>query len=241
MDNTSPIISKIQKLLSLANSNNENEAKAAMNMANVLLLKHNLSIQQVETHIDGQKTQYQTKNAKEGLLTLGLHQKLISDLLQNHFFVKIIIVSKPIGSSFQAKYSKTIQLIGTKENCEIASYIFSYLDKSYPELWKTYLKNNPNISRQKASYYHGLTKGIKTMLEATKWKVEEEMGLALVEDANLVEFVKQKANGKYGKQSNKAAIDPKVYNDGIDDGSNITLRKPINTDSASQNLTKLLD
>ena len=91
MADTNPIINKIQKLLSLANSHNENEAKAAMNMANTLLLKHNLSIQQIETHIDEQKTQYQTKNVKEGLSTLRLHQKLISDLLQNHFFVKIII------------------------------------------------------------------------------------------------------------------------------------------------------
>ena len=241
MADTNPIINKIQKLLSLANSHNENEAKAAMNMANILLLKHNLSIQQIETHIDEQKTQYQTKNVKEGLSTLRFHQKLIADLLQNHFFVKIIIISKPIISALKPKYSKTIQLIGTKENCEIASYIFAYLDKAYPELWKTYLNNNQDANnRQKNSYYHGLTKGIKTMLEATKWKVEEEMGLILTEDANLLELVKQKTTGKYGARSNSCNVDSKVYNDGIDDGANITLKKPINSESTNQKLVELL-
>jgi hypothetical protein len=234
MADKTPIINKIQKLLSLANSQNENEAKAAMNMANTLLIKHNISIQQVTAGAEDQKTQYQTKNVKEGFLTLRLHQKLISELLQNYFFVKIIIISKPTGFLIKTKYDKTIQLIGTKENCEIASYIFSYLDKSYPQLWKTYLKNNSDVNYQKTSYYHGLTRGIKEMLETTKWKVEEEMGLTLTEDLDLVAFVKQKTTGNYSNKSVKFAIDQKVYNDGIDDGANITLRKPINSEAKNQ-------
>jgi hypothetical protein len=40
------LIKRIQKLLALAGSDNENEAKAAMDMANRLLLKHNISLQE---------------------------------------------------------------------------------------------------------------------------------------------------------------------------------------------------
>ena len=42
------IIERIQKLLSLANSDNENEAQLAASKANELLTKYNLSLQEVE-------------------------------------------------------------------------------------------------------------------------------------------------------------------------------------------------
>lgn len=44
------IMEKIQKLLSLANSDNENEAKMATARANELLIKYNLNLQQIEDH-----------------------------------------------------------------------------------------------------------------------------------------------------------------------------------------------
>ena len=233
------IIAKIQKLLSLANSSNENEAKAAMNMANTLLLKHNLSIQQ----ISGYQVEYEIKNLGGEFLTLKLHQKLVSGLLKGYFFVEVLILKKLHNIAGRAQYKKTIQLVGSKENCEIASYIFSYLDHSYPDLWKSYKKNNPELttSYHKESYYQGLTQGIKKMLESTKWKVQEEMGLILMADANLAKFVKQNSKGKYGNNSACASIDQKIYDDGVSDGSNITLRKPIKSDCEDGELKFLVE
>ena len=132
---TNNIIQKIQKLFSLANSDNENEAKAAMNMANSLLLKHNLSLQQ----INGYQAEYQRKNVNEGLI-LKYHQKLILWLLKGYFFVECIVMRSE-------NRVKTFQLVGTAENCEIASYIFEYLDRTFPELWKIYLKKNTSFMR----------------------------------------------------------------------------------------------
>ena len=230
------IISKIQKLLSLANSHNENEAKAAMNMANMLLLKHNLSIQQIA----GYQAEYEFKNVGADSLTLKLHQKLVANLLKDYFFVEILILKQSVGNNIRAKYKKTIQLVGTKENCEIASYIFSYLDHTYPELWQTYCKNNQNTKPHKESYYMGLTEGIKSMLESTRWKVQEETGLILQKDANLAKFIKEKSKGTYGSKSARAEMDQKVYNDGISHGENITLRKPIKSDGGDDKTVRLL-
>jgi hypothetical protein len=235
------IIIKIQKLLSLANSSNENEAKAAMNMANILLLKHNISLQQ----INDRKPAYKSKDVASDLLTLKQYQKLIISLLKDYFFVEAIIVKEIHDYGARAQYKKTIQLIGTAENCEIASYIFDYLDKAYPQLWQSYrkknIKNNPNSTTRsfQISYYHGLTKGIKSMLEATRWKVQEETGLILKTDANLTKFVEQKTNGKYGASA-RATINDKAYNDGVNDGSNITLRKPIKAEGRNSEVKGFL-
>ena len=224
------IIAKIQKLFSLANSANENEAKAAMNMANTLLLKYNLSLQQVEGYI----VNYETRDIKKGVPTLKIHQKLIIDILQKYFFVKCMVHSKPVDKNYhRVKYLKTVQIIGTKENCDIASYIFVYLDRVYPELWNVYSKDNFNVKHYRKSYYYGLSEGIKSMLEATKWRVQEEVGLVLKEDANLAKLIDQKCKGKYGSSSN-FEVDSKVYDDGISDGSSITLRRPIKSDCSDK-------
>jgi len=49
------ILEKIQKLLSLATSDNEHEAKAAMDKANALLVKHNLSMQEAKENLEYEK------------------------------------------------------------------------------------------------------------------------------------------------------------------------------------------
>jgi hypothetical protein len=232
----SNIIAKIQKLLSLANSSNENEAKSAMNMANKLLLEYNLSIQQIADH----KSEYEFKDVGEEILVLGLRQRLIIALLRNHFFVELVIIKQSFFSFGRTKYKKTIQLVGTKENCEIAAYIFTYLDRAYPELWKNYLKNNREIKCHKGSYYQGLTRGIAQMLEATKWKVQKEVGLVLKQDANLTNFVKQKFRATYGRSYSYSKIDQKAYNDGISDGSNITLRRPIKAENGENGFSDKL-
>jgi len=211
---TNSIIQKIQKLLSLANSDNENEAKAAMNMANSLILKHNLSLQQ----ISGYQAEYQRKEVGEALV-LKYHQRLILSLLTGYFFVECVI-------KHTENKVKIFQLIGTAENCEIASYIFDYLDRAFPELWKVYLKNNPQHHKHKKSYYSGLNSGIESMLETTKFRVQEETGLILKEDANLKAFVKSIATKHYSSQA-RHYLESTVYNNGLDDGKKITLRKPI--------------
>ena len=50
------VIEKIQKLLSLCQSSNENEAKTAMLKAQELLLKHKLSMKDIDECISPKKT-----------------------------------------------------------------------------------------------------------------------------------------------------------------------------------------
>lgn len=232
------VIEKIQKLLSLANSDNENEAKNATRMANELLLKYNLSIQSVKDH----QSEYEKQDLAKTGFTIQPHQNLITNLLQEYFFVRVIINSQYAGESSgkygrtRARFVKTIKLVGTKENCQIAGYIFEYLNSAYPKLWKDFYNSSSRITKsQKVSYYTGLTVGISEMLKATRWRVQEETGLVLVEDPALKEFASKDTTGTYNGQSN-SDIDPKIFAKGVIDGSKITLRKPLENKSEDTGL-----
>lgn len=234
------IVKKIQKLLTLANSDNENEAKLATQKANELLLKYNLKMQQVKDT----QFEYQEKSVKETGLTVKPYQHMISSLLTEFFFVQIVIGQVFSGYSSgdhgvpRARYKKTLKLVGTKENCEIATYIFDYLNTAYPNLWKDQYERNASLDRTHAhSYYKGLTAGIRSMLTETKWKVEEEMGLVVVGDPGLDKFVEDITSGKSYGQSSKSEIDPDVYRKGLQDGKEIQLRKPIESTRAEGSKT----
>lgn len=243
----SKIVEKIQKLLSLANSSNENEAKSATNKANELLLKYNLNLQEVEDH----QNEYGIQNIAETGLTIKPHQNMITDLLQKYFFVKILIGRKYVGTSSgkwayykpaRSQYKKIIKLVGTSENCQIAAYIFSYLNEAYPRLFQEYYELNSHVEKtnsHKSSYWLGLTKGISKMLDETKWKVQNETGLVLKSDPKLREFLDKHSDGTYGGSSG-SEIDPDIFKDGVRDGKKLTLRKPLETDRESQGDTKFL-
>lgn len=239
------IIEKVKKLLSLANSSNEYEAKLATSKANELLIKHNLDMQQIKD-----KTfDYETEEALRSGLTFKSHQKLIAGLLKEYFFVRVVISRKFMGYSSgnhayyrqsRAQYQKIIQIIGTKENCEIAGYIFSYLDDMYPKLWLQYKKQTEIDHSAKISYYKGLTRGIGDMLYDTRWRVQQETGLVLVNDHKLEEYVDKRTSGKdYGGINDKNS-NSEVYKDGIQDGKKVTLRKPIQSDT-TKNIDKYLN
>lgn len=233
----SPILKRIQKLLGLANSDNENEAKLATARANELLIKHNLTLQEVK---DVQFT-YGTKDLEKTGLTLKPYQKMIASILMDYFFVRAVVSKKHVGFSSgqwgraKAQYEKVIQLVGTTENCEIASYIFSYLNSAYPRLWKEYQDRTGEGAKGKYSYYLGLSSGITKMLKETRWKVESETGLVVQKDKNLEDHMKKKyGNSSYGGDS-KSDINGDVYRDGVEDGKNITLRKPIESETTNSN------
>lgn len=236
------IIEKIQKLLQLANSPNESEARSATNKANELLIKYNLSLQSIIDH----ESEYEKQELVTSGLTLKPHQSMITTLLQEYFFVKVIIGSDFVGHSSgkwgnqRAQYRKVISLVGTEENCRIATYIFAYLNDVYPKLWKDYFDRNSRVEgRDKRSYYSGLTSGISKMLKQTKWRVENETGLVVIDDPGLVKAVEKITTGTYGGTSN-ANINREVERDGLRDGQKISLRKPIASETTDKDSRKLL-
>lgn len=227
MENINSIIEKVQKLLALANSDNENEAKAAASKASALLMKYNLEMQQVQDKI----LDYGEMKVVE-IPQLKWHQNYIVDIMQKYFFVRVIFSRR--WEDEKHRVVRSIRFVGTKENCKIAAYVFAYLNDVYPRLWwnykdDQYRRGNKLYKHHRDSYFKGLTVGIYHILEQTKFRVEQEMGLVVKEDPKLNEYVDNLTKGKTHQTSQKEHYDD-VFEQGVEDGKKVQLRKPIEKD-----------
>lgn len=230
----SAIIQKIQKLLSLANSDNENEAKAAASKAALLLTKHNLELQQIIE----KNFEYGEIEACE-IPQIKWHQHHITDLLQKYFFVKILFSRR--WDEKRHRMRRTIQLVGTEVNCKIAAYVFSYLNDIYPRLWHEYKddqyrKGNKLYKNHRDSYFTGLTVGIEFQLHQARFRAEEEFGLVVVKDEALEKHVDDITKGRTHKTSKKEFYHD-VAADGHKAGLNVQLKKAI---TAEENESEVL-
>lgn len=219
------ILEKVKKLLSLATSSNEHEANVATNKAQELLTRYNLTMQSISQLSEYEKVEL----ADEPYIKP--HQNYISSILIKYFFVEIVYTSKYAGGTVdgRTKYRKHIMLAGTATNVVVAEYIFAFLSTSYLSLWLQYKRANNASETQRKSYYAGLTKGLANKLDATRVKVESEMGLVIVKDQNIL----KECFGKTKSKSNKVRLDESSYEAGQQDGKNINIAKPLSGNSSN--------
>lgn len=145
------LISKIKKLLALAESSNINESQIATAKANQLLLKHNLNKINL------------LKSSKEEISTYVikvLHSKRSSGKLKAIYEILQLFYVQPVIS--HSKIGVCLELIGNKENILIAQYVANFLSHELERLWKNAKKENKlsGIS-EKNSFFYGVSQGQK--------------------------------------------------------------------------------
>lgn len=210
------ISEKIQKLLSLATSSNENEAKLAAQKANELMIKYNLQMSDLREEAD-----YDIFVVEEGV-RMPVELKFIGGILVKHFFVELI------------KGRGCLRMIAEKQNLENGRYLYDFLTRTFKECWANYKKETKCDNSLKQTYYLGLYRGLDEKLSATRKKVESEYGLVVVKDEKLQDFIseqfgKTRSEGRTSVQNR----DENAYSSGKADGANITIRKGISSSSES--------
>lgn len=222
------MIDRVKKLLSLANSDNEHEAKLAAERASKLLTEYNLTMQEVVVNRDYESTTVVEKNR------MAQEDKWLMPLLRDFFFVNPIIHSSYRGRDDRGrrKYAHSIVFIGEDVNVEVASYVYEFLLKEYRILWKVYSKRTGAKRGSKDSYYHGLTWGLKAQLQRSQKAVQNETGLVLVKDPGLEKYMNEQ-HPDLRSQTRKANVgDFVAASHGAEDGKNIQIRKGV---GSSQN------
>lgn len=218
----SRILEKIQKLLALAESENEHEAALAMERANELLLRHNLSAEEVS---DSDVTSYDSELIK----VVPVESKFIFTILKKHFFIDIIQRESFAGRTPKGRkiIHKRYCYVGETINLEVALYTDAFLRRAYKRLWQEYkaVHSAPEKSRQ--AYYVGLTRGILEKLNTQKGKVESETGLVWKGSAAVQEYINKKfgrleklKNGRYNRDLDASSA-------GREAGSNLELTKAL--------------
>lgn len=209
------LLEKIKKLLSLAQSDNEHEAKLASSKALELLTKHNLSMQEVEfVGLD-----YSEEVLDEGK-RVSPESKFIDSILNKHFNVFTLQVKR--------KGSYTLKILGDKTNTEIARYMYLFLNDTFKTLFKQYRKSTGATASSRQSYYMGLYKGFCQQMEDAKNKVEFEKGLVWAGDPGLNKFFKDKYPNAGYSNSYVNTKDMAAQSAGYEHGKNIRVHKGIN-------------
>lgn len=215
------IIAKVQKLLALATSCNEHEAKAAAQKAQELMLQYNLEAQQID--FDRDYSKQELFRASENKTEM----KFICPLLDKYFFVRVITIRN--------KKEKTtrIEMVGDRANTTVAKYVFDFLYRKFPELWKAYKKETGCSERAKQAFYLGLYNGLKTQFDSQRQSTCQERGLVLVDDPKLDEKTKELI-GEYSYSKSKINIrDAAATASGEEQGRKLQINKGVENKGTS--------
>lgn len=177
---------KIQKLLALSTSDNENEATAALLKAKELMAEHKL-------------TEHELKNLKETKvirLETGIQFTLYSEIWI--YYLSEVIANnyccKEVRSNTHGQKKGQICFIGLEEDAEICKTVFIYaVDcvRSYCNEIRKKLKkagfNGKEIRVVLHNYGTGFAAGLKKAYDAQKKKNEKDWGLILVTPKEVYE------------------------------------------------------
>lgn len=167
-DKESAILRKIQKLLALTSSANQNEAEVAMIKSQQLLLKYNLEPESIST--EGEDKVFLKRILKQKRLNGKL--SAIAKILQT-FFVNTVY--SRLGEFIY------LEIMGTAVNVEIAEYVANVLQVEFEKLWDRAQKlaNLKGITA-KNSFFLGIAKGYCNKIEMLKREYNTATTIALM-------------------------------------------------------------
>ncbi len=177
------MISKVKKLLRLAESSNRHEAELATVKANEILLQYNLSLSQENTYSDDHCCYM-----KRVLCVKRTNAKFkaISRILDTFY------VSSVYHGWGGVMY---LEVIGSLANVDIAEYVAGFLDKKLDEIWQETRKKNPHIKglAAKNSFLRGVAQGYVARIEALKENLPADGQHAIMVVENELERMKDLA------------------------------------------------
>jgi hypothetical protein len=185
----SALLSKIAHLLSLAQSQNEHEAQAAMNAAQRLMLKHNLTEVRSE-----QRANYCFRHLGVPTGRVSEGERILANILLDYFFVDTIWI--PVWRAKEGKRGSVLEVCGTPANVELAHYVHSFLWHTADRLWRerfdrTHREQRGQAKRDRRVFLAGVMSGFRDKL-AKEQRVQKEEGLVWVGDPALRGYLKQR-------------------------------------------------
>ena len=175
------IISKIKKLMYLAESDNQHESELATAKANQLLLQHNLK----------RISHLEFEEERNTFVKNILESKRINAKMNAIFEILGTFYVRPIFN--QGEGVVYIQVLGKKENVQLADYVASFLDCELERLWQINRKKwRLSGNREKKWFMLGVAKGYKEKIRQHIDPIikANSKAMALLEK-DLEEYVRQ--------------------------------------------------
>ncbi len=180
-DEEGRVLERIAKLLALAESPSQNEAEAAMNAAQRLMLKYNLEAAAVRAA--GERSTYAWRTLGTPTGRVQEHDRVLSAILGDHFFVEVIWV--PVYRPREGKRGSVLEVSGTPANLELASYVHSFLSHAASRLWVDHKRaTRVRSDRDRRTYVAGVMSGFYAKLNSER-KAQVQHGLVWKGDPEL--------------------------------------------------------
>jgi hypothetical protein len=216
------ILNKIKNLFKLATSENPHEAELATLKANQLLIKHNIDKlnlnQESETYV---MTLMTVKKRNQKIIT-------IYEIIK-HFLVSPILSYQKSGVS--------LEIFGTRENIELSTYVFDFLNSKLDELWLEEKALHGHGIRAKNSFFMGIARGYdeKTQTLMKSFHVNEQNSLVLLKNQLQAEFNKVFKNVSGSTQNNK--LNNEAFTKGQLKGKSLSIHPAIKNSKTRSLLT----
>ncbi|MFZ5476757.1 MAG: SprT-like domain-containing protein [Myxococcota bacterium] len=168
------IMRRVRKLLALAESPNPNEAQAAMNAAQRLMLEHNVAVAPVS---------YGFRHLGKPVQRISEIDRLLAGLLGEHFFVRPIFV--PAFDVETCTSGTVLEICGSPENLDMAAYVWDFLTQTADRLWQAHARTAfSRGERERQRFVAGVVRGFREKLGEGA-RESRETGLVWVGDAGL--------------------------------------------------------
>lgn len=219
------ILERIARLLALADSPNENEAQAAMNAAQRLMLKYNLDVARTRENVE-----YAFRHLGEPSGRVSESERILAAILSRHFFVEVIWI--PVYRPLEQKRGSVLEVCGTPSNLEMAAYVHAFLTRTAEHLWAEHKRlKGIRSNRDRRGYLAGVMTGFLERLNAERAR-NKEVGLVWVRDADLSDYYHRR-HPRIAHVRHQGGQRTEAHAHGRAAGRNIVLHKPVNGKAVS--------
>lgn len=170
-DDEARVAKRVRSLLSLAQSDNEHEARSAARLAQRMMLTHNIKIAS-DTNVGSDQLGRIYTYRYLGVACGRVYewQRVLAAILEQHYFVSVIWI--PVWQVAKAKRGTVLEACGTLSNIEMASYVHAFLARSAASLWDAHCVGKRMPGRLR--YYAGIMSGFREQLDVQEQAQQAE-------------------------------------------------------------------
>jgi len=225
--NKDAVIEKIKKLLRMKRGGAPGEIENALAMAAKLAREHAIDLASINPDEESSRERLTHLHALMGT-RLPLEAKLAGGIITKFFNVSVIV--SRVGCVEEGRFQKRwkVNLVGTEWDCEIAKYIFAFLQRAFRVVWSR--RENRRL-RNREAFLNGAYIGLAV-------RMENERACEVVSDSALLVIDRQLAR----REQFVEKMFPKLQNQdlnldnsataatyaGVHAGKNINIRPAMN-------------
>jgi hypothetical protein len=215
------VLSRIKKLMSLAESRNRHEAEAAMAKAHELMKTYNIKRLRETTHRD-----FVSAFIGSPALRHRREAYYLANLLLEFYFVEGLWISAYVLE--KGKMGRVLEISGTVENVEMAAYVHDFVENYIDMQWNRYNRSQGLNRYRQTDFAVGVVQGFGNKLrnrEQKKTKTGSETSIVKVEDPLLRDFMLYKYPHTRSFRRITRNRDDKIMQDGYDIGEKLVIAK----------------